>query len=94
MSTVLKTHGTPVQWVDSVDSFTHHQSDAFRTAVKENRVITVNHGDSNRDAWYAAIGKNCCNVVGFAMFDKPLPSDIITIIGVERHMNVLTQNSI
>jgi hypothetical protein len=94
MSTILKAHGNPVLWVDSVDHLNVSQSNIFSSAIKENRVITVNHGDSDRDAWYAEVGKNGCNVVGFAVFEKPLPSDILIIIGVERHMNTLIKNSI
>jgi len=89
MSTILKKYGEPVYWADSVEAYKILGKDADR-----NKVITIHHGDSDKDAWYGEVGVSCCNIVGFAIFRNPFPADISLVIGVGGLMNTLAKNPI
>lgn len=60
-------------------------------AVLNNKIITIHHGESNSEAFWAEPGKHACNTVGFMLFEKPIPKSVTYIIGVQQRMNdVLT----
>lgn len=63
--------------------------DEFATALTENRIATVHHGECDRDPFWAEPGRHGVNVVDHVIFPAPLPADCQNIVGVDRWLGAI-----
>jgi hypothetical protein len=49
------------------------------------RILTIHHGETDDEPYYGVPGCSSINVVGRAVFPRPLPGDCAFVIGVLQH---------
>lgn len=77
LKTIIKQFGKPF-YCDCLDEKKWKQLGY----PKNNRIITIHHGENFSDSFYGSIGKRAVNTVGFLVFPNELPQNIETVIGI------------
>ena len=62
-------------------------ADYWEKAVNGNCVLTIHHGDSDRQAWYGSLGIHRVNVIGYLVFPTSLPEQLGIVSGVETELS-------
>lgn len=63
----------------------------FHQAMKERRVLTIHHGESECDAFWGEPEKHAVNVVGFCIFAYRIPDDIVCVIGIDSQLGKIKE---
>lgn len=89
-STLIKLCGVPL-YCDQLCGATWERLTRKWLASDWHRVLTIHHGETFSNPFWAEPGKHAGNVIGFCIFKQPIPADVGMVVGVGRYMGKLKE---